>query len=318
MKGVFMQRILLALVLVFIFSASVFAQGAALPVPIDFAPLIQFDEKFFDDMRQWFTDTLKEQWVLLLSLFFVWITFAYTVGVLEGKMDRIKLSADVRRQVERQIMVEDQRAKLMARQRVPERSRDVAMVESSYRSREMQNIVLNDNESFAQINGDYYVRSESYDVVSYKTLEQWRAARDSELDEPLAFDNEDYGRVYESIVDRDYTGRVSDEYREISMPRYDLPPEGLSDERLDSIPYEEDADYDLADEHSLDSMHDRVKAEVAREHGYKSWAAFNYSWLDKRGQLSYGFEDWDDFDREELTRARRERSAITDRASTYW
>jgi hypothetical protein len=61
----------------------------------------------------------------------------------------------------------------------------------------MQNIVLNDNESFAQINGDYYVRSESHDVVSYQTLDQWRADRDSELDKPLVFDNEDYGRVYD-------------------------------------------------------------------------------------------------------------------------
>jgi hypothetical protein len=188
-----MQRIFLALVLVFVFSASVSAQG----VPLDFAPLIQFDEKFFDDLRQWFTDVLKEQWVLLLSLFFAWIAFMCMVDMLEEKKARDKLSADVRRQVERQVMVEDQRAKLVARQRVIERSRDVAMVESSYRSREMQNIVLNDNESFAQINGDYYVRSVSHDVVSYKTLDQWRSARDSELDKPLAFDNEDYGRVYD-------------------------------------------------------------------------------------------------------------------------
>jgi hypothetical protein len=52
-----MQRIFLALVLVLIFSASVFAQE----VPLDFAPLIQFNDKFFDDLRQMML-TLSNLW----------------------------------------------------------------------------------------------------------------------------------------------------------------------------------------------------------------------------------------------------------------
>ena len=53
----------------------VFGQdGPAMP-PVEMVPLINLDD-MFEPLTQFFTDILKEYWVLLLSLFFIWFAFS--------------------------------------------------------------------------------------------------------------------------------------------------------------------------------------------------------------------------------------------------
>jgi ribosomal protein S21 len=338
-----MKRILLVLVLVFVsgsFALGEVPQG----VQIDFEQLVNFDD-LFDELGQWFTDVLKEWWVVILSLFVCWLGVGYAIGVLEGKIGRNRVLSEVRERVFRESIVKEERERLAARQRSVERSREAIALESEYRSRELQNIVLRDREKLVlRSDGAYYIGSESYGVISYQTLEQWRANRESEQSEPLAFDNEDYGRVYDSIVDRDYQGRVSDEYKEISLSQHaDVVPGELTlaEEPLafdnkdyvrfyDSIvdrdrlrhvadSYEEVAELELeTEERRWRNVVDKISLSVAHDHGFRDWKALLYDRLDKDGALSYGFEDWDDFDREQLVRAREERVVSENRYPTYW
>jgi len=240
-----MKRILQTMVLLFVFCSLVWAQGVpAQPVPIVIQPLINFDSLYVG-ISQYFTSILKEQWLLLISLFFLWFAVAYGIGMLESRVEYNR----IRERVRREAILMEERERLAERRRGVERSRMAVDLEREYRSRELQNIVLNEGETFANIDGDYYVREVSHGVVSYKTLDQWRVDRDEEQSEPLDFDNEDYGRIYDSIVDRDYTGAVRDDYREIPVDSRDEVVEylGLSGEILEPLDYEDEERLGLFD-----------------------------------------------------------------------
>ena len=85
-----------------------FGQGAPAPgggQAIEMAPLINFDD-MWEPLYQWFTDILKEYWVLLLSVFFVWFALMSALSFLSGRMER-------RAAIERQrVLVRDRRAAL--------------------------------------------------------------------------------------------------------------------------------------------------------------------------------------------------------------
>jgi len=70
-----------------VFSTLLSAQNPPAPMEIEFQPLINFDD-FFVPLKQWFTDQLKEYWVMLLSIFFVWFTLMCALSYLEGWMER--------------------------------------------------------------------------------------------------------------------------------------------------------------------------------------------------------------------------------------
>ena len=90
-----MNKILLALVFVIVFCSVVFA----VTDDVNFDSLVSFDG-FFEEVREFFTDVLREGWLLFLSLFFVW--FAY---------DRLKRIADDR--FEKHIADLDQQVRIM-------------------------------------------------------------------------------------------------------------------------------------------------------------------------------------------------------------
>ena len=96
MKNIlFWWGIFFALVFCIILSGMVaFGQGIA-PAPIEFVPLVDLDA-MFDPMKQWFTDILKEYWVMLLSIFFIWLAVCIGIAMLSGGFNAIK--AEVERQ----------------------------------------------------------------------------------------------------------------------------------------------------------------------------------------------------------------------------
>jgi len=90
-----MQKMILRLIMVFyifaisfvVFSTLLSAQNPPAPVEIEFQSLINFDD-FFVPLKQWFTDILKEYWVVLLSIFFIWFTLMCALSYLDGWMER--------------------------------------------------------------------------------------------------------------------------------------------------------------------------------------------------------------------------------------
>jgi len=117
--------------------------------------------------------------------------------------------------------------------------------EIEYRSRELRDFLfrerehLRENENIVQVDGTYYICSSTDfgDIIGHKTLDTWRAERDAEYSQPLEFDNNDYGKIYDSIVDSDYRNRLKDEYREYRTDYKDDPEELGLDDRA---PYDED------------------------------------------------------------------------------
>jgi len=195
-----MKRILLVCVLVFVFTVCALCQAP--PAPINIPPMINLDG-FFDAVREWFTDVLKKQWLLLLSLFFLWLCWARVLGMLEGRRDRLRREQRIRRYVE--AAEERQEAARRVREREVARVREQTLQRIAYiRDQELQRIVTRDGGTFADIGGDRYVRSESYGVVTYQTFEQWQRDHAEELAPVLAMGNENDGRQYENTVDRDY------------------------------------------------------------------------------------------------------------------
>jgi hypothetical protein len=202
-----MQRIYLILFLIFLMQigTSAFGQVPAAPQPVQLVPLVDFSQ-VFGSLLEMFRPHLASIIGWGLSLLAVSLCMAYVQGILEGKRDEWLAEQKRLERIEgRAAMMEERHeAARLARQREMERSGYVDGFETEYRNRELQNIVLPDDESFVDIEGDHYVRSEFQGYVSYKTLDQWRSDREHELDEPLAFDNNDYGRTYETMSESDH------------------------------------------------------------------------------------------------------------------
>ena len=102
-----MRRIIFFIIFGFVFGSAVFGQqpGNA-PAPVEFAPLINWDD-VFDGITSWFTDILKEYWVLLLSIFFVWVAFMTMLSFLQGRAERCKAEARLSKAVECQEAMEE-------------------------------------------------------------------------------------------------------------------------------------------------------------------------------------------------------------------
>jgi len=252
-----MNKILLTLVFGLIFSLVASAQVPVNPDEVNFQPLVNFDD-VIGEVTIWFGDILKEGWLLFLSLFLVWFAFMCLKSFVDGKLEKRML---IMREHERALnaanrVAERKGVRRVERQRALENSWEVREFDAEYRSRELAamagGMYLSGTERFANINGDYYIRSESHDVVTYKTIEQWRAEREVEDTKPLDFDNSDYGRIYDSIVESDYRrdifgvplGKDEEyrEYKELVEAEWEL---GVVSE-----PYEEEVDWDYEFESS--------------------------------------------------------------------
>ena len=207
-KDLIMKRVVLILIFGFMFGAVVFAQP---PAPMDFQPLVNFDD-VFEDIRKFFTDILKEYYAMFLTIFVVWFGLGCAKAYLDGRWEKIK--AEVKRQdrVANQAVRSEERneAARLVRQREMERTGYVAAFEAEYRSRALQDIVLREHESLVMIDSKRYVRemTSEGDIIGHKTIDQWRADIDKSEDEPLAFDNDDHGRTYVNgvAVDKDDEG----------------------------------------------------------------------------------------------------------------
>jgi len=140
---------------------------------------------------------------------------------------------------------EREEVRRLLRQQELENSRYAEKSEIEYRSCELRDFLfrerehLRENENIVQVDGTYYIRSTTDfgDIIGHKTLDTWRAERDAEYSQPLEFDNNDYGKIYDSIVDSDYRNRLEDEYREYRTDYKDDPEELGLDDRA---PYDED------------------------------------------------------------------------------
>ena len=245
-----MKRILLAIILGFIFGAVVFGQER-----IEMKPLVNFDG-IFEGITVWFTDVLKKHYVLLLTVFFVWFMVMSVLSFLQGRMERWEAERRFRQAIVKDNLREKQESRHVLRQQQLEQSRVAEQHEVEYRRRELRDFLLRDrenlgdNEKIVQIDGAYYVRSETSagDVIGHQTLNKWRAERDEEDSKPLDFDNNDYGRTYDSIVESDHVRDMfgermgnDEEYREY---------------KEESVSYEES---------ELDRMYDdRWKKEMSR------------------------------------------------------
>jgi len=236
-----MKRILLALFFGYLFGAVVFGQE---PVAVELQ-VVEF-EKIFEVLTGSVVEIFKELWVILLSMFFLWVFVEYAKSYLDGKEHTSAINHHERIIKTAERMEEREDARRLLRQQELEESRCAEKFEVEYRSRELRDFLFrdrqrlnDDHESIVQIDGSYYVRASTSegDVIGHQTLDKWRAERDVEDSKPLSFDNNDYGKVYESIVESDYRGRLDDEYREIFNTDKSEPDElGL----YDPAPYEED------------------------------------------------------------------------------
>jgi len=267
MKGVIAMKNLIfwwgvffALVCVIVmFGMTAFGQNPPQPAPVEMQPLINMEE-FFEPLKEWFFDILSQYWVILLTFFVVWFSLMCALSYLDGMVQRrLAIQRHQMQFREKQAVAEfEKQSKLEDYRRQLRESRYVERHEAEYRSRELNNIVLRDGENFANVDGTYYVRSEFHGVVNYKTLDQWRSEVEAENSQPLDFDNNDYGKIYDSIVDSDYRGTVSDaDSYGGSLPnseRYQEGDLGLEDEPL---PYEDKDD----DKDERDWIHQRVFSE---------------------------------------------------------
>ena len=78
-----MKRILLALFFGYLFGAVVFGQE---PVAVELQPLVNLDG-FFEGITEWFTDNLKKCLVIFLSVFFVWVSYYYSMKMLDHRTE---------------------------------------------------------------------------------------------------------------------------------------------------------------------------------------------------------------------------------------
>jgi hypothetical protein len=175
-----------------VFGAIAFGQNAPAPVNVNIPVLIDWDSVFESILAQ-IRPYMGEIVGLGLLFFAVTLAMAYLQGMIEGNLQRRLAEQKHRERIERRAASIEERQEVARelRQREMKRSDYVDEVERELRSQELRNIVLDEGESFANIDGTYHVRSEKHGIVEYKTLDRWRADHDAVEDEPLAFDNED-------------------------------------------------------------------------------------------------------------------------------
>jgi hypothetical protein len=214
-----MKRFLMIFVMVMVMAQGgiSFAQVPANPPvqkkKIEMKPLVKFD-KLIDQIKSWFIGILRQYWAWFLSIFFAWFAAACLKSFLDGKMEkrmvRIKQHERFINQVNNS--AEKTEVERVARQQEMERTHEVERFEREHLAREVQRdslhlIVLRENESFVDIAGDRYIRkwSSEGDIIGHESYGTWLKRREceQELEKPLDFDNNDYGRIYDSIVDKD-------------------------------------------------------------------------------------------------------------------
>ena len=78
-----MKRILLVLFFGYLFGAVLFGQE---PVVMELQPLVNFDG-FFEGITEWFTDNLKGFLVIILSVFFVWVSYYYLMKMSDYRTE---------------------------------------------------------------------------------------------------------------------------------------------------------------------------------------------------------------------------------------
>jgi len=233
-EGDFMKRILFALFFIFVFGSLVFGQqGGAQLVRHD---LVDFGN-VFDELWKTLAVILKDGWSLIVTLFFTWFIFMCAKSFIDGKMEArlAKRKEQERVQNAANRIVERKEAQRLARQMEIERSGYVKEFEVEYRSRELGNIIASDQPRFNPVvkDGKYYVWVATIPGVVqnrgfsewHEAHSAWRAELDRKDSEPLEFDNDDHGRTYDSIVDRDHVRDMfgvplgkDEEYREYQEP----------------------------------------------------------------------------------------------------
>ena len=254
-----MKRILLALFFGFVFGTIVFGQQPVNPAPVQMAPLVNFDA-VIEQIIESFTDILKEFWVMILSVFFIWVIFMSAMSFLEGRMERWKAEKRMRESVERTLALED--ARIEKRERAEAARARLALrmgwdgeVERQLGgySNDMRSIIrrerehLEDNESIVQIDGAYYVRSETNegDIVGHKTLEAWRSERDTEESYPFSV-------------------RSGSSYREADVDHEDSAIDREESAEREVFSYEE-ADFERWKEEESDRLWKMYKSDRQRE-----------------------------------------------------
>lgn len=103
----------------FVLGTVVWAQPAE---PVGFQPLVDFGS-FIEDITQFFTDTLKDGWVLFLTLFFVGYAVYYAIKMVDDKEENLSEGVDTQKELpESQVLVSRQTAE--SRQAVVELETD--------------------------------------------------------------------------------------------------------------------------------------------------------------------------------------------------
>ena len=194
MKRILFYRLLLALVLGFMFGMFVFA---AAPGDVQLQPLIDF-EPLFEELREWFTDILKEHYVLILSFFAVWFIFGCVMSFLQNKVERWKAEKRIKHSIvfrenlrKEQEDIRREEAKAKARMKAfEEKEREMDRITAMYNVGAFAAMVRNlkGNEQIVHdMSGKYYIETTSQldegsssVVMGRKTPEEWQAERDAE------------------------------------------------------------------------------------------------------------------------------------------
>ena len=270
-----MKRMVFVLILGFLFGGVVFGQAPAND-GVEFVQLVDFND-VFGEITDIFADILKEGWAFFLTLFFVWFGFNCLKSFIDGKLEKRIAELQRRERVDQAINRAEERAEVKRQLRQDElgRSREVLEFESEYRSRELQRIVLAENESFVTIDGKRYVREMTSwgDIVGHKTLDQWCEDRDKVIDEPLAFDNNDYGKTYDSIVEKDYLNTFDGKrVHKLSGTSWEWKEKESEDLKLDKTEFEiEDEEEELEREWSFFYVEEASCYKSQMEGGIVSW-----------------------------------------------
>jgi len=160
-----MKRILLVMFFGYIFGTIVFGQQPGNNV--EFQPLVSFDD-VIEQVIKSFTNILKEFWVMILSIFFIWVIFMSMMSFLEGRMERWKEEKRMRESVKRSEVLENARiarvgAREAARSRLAMRMGWDGEVErqlgsySRERNSEMNSILRRDREHLERFRHCYTV-----------------------------------------------------------------------------------------------------------------------------------------------------------------
>jgi hypothetical protein len=136
----------------------------------------------FDTLAEAFGSLLAEYYGFLLSVFFVWFILGCIKSFLEGKMEIRMAELKKHERIQKRVAAIEERKEAHRIVRQLEMERRIEQFEAGYRSRELQGIVLRNNEKLVAKDGNLYVgiRTESGDVIATKTLNEWRRGNRSD------------------------------------------------------------------------------------------------------------------------------------------